>query len=82
MGGGDGSFPALPQVLGRGIILVFLLFFFTASFQARNASAQDASLISELEVLEKAIEGRQFVAHANSILETEATTEKVHSSQK
>ena len=34
-------------------------------------------MVAELEVLEKAIEGRQFVAHANSILETEATTEKV-----
>ena len=50
---------------------------FTVSFQAKKASAQEASLVAELEVLEKAIEGRQFVAHANSILETEATTEKV-----
>ena len=47
------------------------------SFQAKKASAQEASLVAELGVLEKAIEGRQFVAHANSILETEATTEKV-----
>merc|ERR1712037_821608 len=39
--------------------------------------AQEANLVAELEVLEKAIEGRQFVAHANSILETEATTEKM-----
>jgi signal recognition particle subunit SRP68 len=33
--------------------------------------------VAELSELETAIEGRQFVAHANSILETEATTDKV-----
>ena len=49
----------------------------TLVFQAKKAPSQDASLVKELELLEKAIEGRQFVAHANSILETEATTEKV-----
>merc|ERR1719356_2310268 len=40
------------------------------SAEAKKASAQEASLVAELGVLEKAIEGRQFVAHANSILET------------
>ena len=34
-------------------------------------------MVAELQELETAIEGRQFVAHANSILETEATTDKV-----
>merc|ERR1712079_512384 len=47
------------------------------SAEAKKAPSQDASLVKELELLEKAIEGRQFVAHANSILETEATTEKM-----
>jgi len=47
------------------------------SAEAKKAAAQEANLVAELEVLEKAIEGRQFVAHANSILETEATTEKM-----
>ena len=33
--------------------------------------------MSQLEDLEKAIEGKQFMAHANSILETEEVVEKV-----
>ena len=33
--------------------------------------------MSELPKLEQAIESKQFVAHANSILETEMATEKV-----
>ena len=56
---------------------LYCWFWINFSFQAKKASAQEASLVAELGVLEKAIEGRQFVAHANSILETEATTEKV-----
>ena len=35
-------------------------------------------MVEELGKLEKAIEGRQFVAHANSILETEMATDKVN----
>lgn len=34
-------------------------------------------MLKELDELEKAIEGRQFVAHANSILETEMVSDKV-----
>ena len=34
-------------------------------------------MLQELAKLETAIEGRQFVAHANSILETENATDKV-----
>ena len=59
------------------IALTITTVFTTLVFQAKKAPSQDASLVKELELLEKAIEGRQFVAHANSILETEATTEKV-----
>jgi hypothetical protein len=33
--------------------------------------------VIQLEELEKAIEGKQFMAHANSILETEEVVEKV-----
>ena len=34
-------------------------------------------MFSELPKLEEAIESKQFVAHANSILDTEMATEKV-----
>ena len=34
-------------------------------------------MIQELSNLKKSIEGKQFVAHANSILETEMATDKV-----
>lgn len=36
-------------------------------------------MFSELPKLEEAIESKQFVAHANSILDTEMATEKVKS---
>ena len=77
MGRGNGSIPAVSQVFGRGNAFTITTGFTTLVFQAKKAPSQDASLVKELELLEKAIEGRQFVAHANSILETEATTEKV-----
>ena len=77
MGRGNGSIPAVSQVFGRGNVLTITTVLTTLVFQAKKAPSQDASLVKELELLEKAIEGRQFVAHANSILETEATTEKV-----
>jgi len=47
------------------------------SAEARADPGQDKAMLGELAKLEKAIEGRQFVAHANSILETEATTDKM-----
>ena len=46
-------------------------------FQARNNKSLRKELLSELPKLEKAIESKQFVAHANSILDTEMATEKV-----
>jgi len=45
--------------------------------QARGDTGLEKKLLSELDELEKAIEGRQFVAHANSILETEMATDKM-----
>ena len=35
-------------------------------------------MMSELPKLEQAIESKQFVAHANSILDTELATDKVN----
>jgi len=45
--------------------------------EAKKQTGLDSSQIEELSELKKAIEGRQFVAHANSILETEATTDQM-----
>merc|ERR1719283_104224 len=45
--------------------------------EAKKDSNLEDALSTELAELETWIEGRQFVAHANSILETEATTEKM-----
>ena len=45
--------------------------------QARARKDLGKELSSELPKLEEAIESKQFVAHANSILETESATEKV-----
>ena len=45
--------------------------------QARARKDLAKELSSELPKLEEAIESKQFVAHANSILETESATEKV-----
>ena len=45
--------------------------------QARADSHLSREVVAELVELEKAIEGSQFVAQANSILETETATEKV-----
>ena len=36
------------------------------------------TMMSELPKLEQAIESKQFVAHANSILDTEMATDKVN----
>ena len=47
--------------------------------QARARKDLAKELSSELPKLEEAIESKQFVAHANSILETESATEKVKS---
>ena len=46
-------------------------------WQARDRKDLGKELSSELPKLEEAIESKQFVAHANSILETESATEKV-----
>jgi len=45
--------------------------------QARSNKNLKKSLVSELAKLEQAVESKQFVAHANSILETEMATEKM-----
>jgi len=45
--------------------------------QARDDTSIEKNMLMELNELEKAIEGRQFVAHANSILETEMATDKM-----
>ena len=45
--------------------------------QARGDAGLEKNMLKELDELEKAIEGRQFVAHANSILETEMVADKV-----
>jgi len=45
--------------------------------EANKNETLEPSQKTELADLKKAIEGRQFVAHANSILETEATTEQM-----
>ena len=47
------------------------------SAEARADSQLSREVVAELVELEKAIEGSQFVAQANSILETEAATEKM-----
>lgn len=47
------------------------------SSEAKKDTNLSKELTAELNQLETSIEGRQFVAHANSILETEATTEKM-----
>ena len=46
-------------------------------FQAKAKKDLDKELSSELPKLEEAIESKQFVAHANSILETESATDEV-----
>ena len=46
-------------------------------FQARDNKNLKKTMFSELPKLEEAIESKQFVAHANSILDTEMATEKV-----
>ena len=55
---------------GTALIIIF--------DQARSDTSLEKSMVEELGKLEKAIEGRQFVAHANSILETEMATDKVN----
>jgi len=45
--------------------------------EASKNETLELSQKTELTDLKKSIEGRQFVAHANSILETEATTEQM-----
>jgi len=45
--------------------------------QAKADTSLEKDLLGELARLETAIEGRQFVAHANSILETEMATDKM-----
>lgn len=45
--------------------------------EASSDKTLETSQTAELAELRKAIEGRQFVAHANSILETEATTDQM-----
>ena len=45
--------------------------------QARADPNIEKIHLAELDALEMAIEGKQFVAHANSILETEQATDKV-----
>ena len=45
--------------------------------QAKAKKDLDKELSSELPRLEEAIESKQFVAHANSILETESATDEV-----
>lgn len=45
--------------------------------QARNNTNLKKNMMSELPKLEQAIESKQFVAHANSILDTELATDKV-----
>jgi len=45
--------------------------------QARADPNIEKIHLAELDALEKAIEGKQFVAHANSILETEQATDKM-----
>ena len=47
------------------------------SLQARNNTNLKKTMMSELPKLEQAIESKQFVAHANSILDTEMATDKV-----
>jgi len=47
------------------------------SAKARRDPNLGAPLKTQLAELERAIEGRQFVAHANSILETETVTDQV-----
>ena len=48
------------------------------SLQARNNTNLKKTMMSELPKLEQAIESKQFVAHANSILDTEMATDKVN----
>jgi len=45
--------------------------------QARDNKSLKKNMFSELPKLEEAIESKQFVAHANSILDTEMATEKM-----
>merc|ERR1719189_234255 len=45
--------------------------------QARNNTNLKKTMMSELPKLEQAIESKQFVAHANSILDTEMATDKM-----
>jgi len=45
--------------------------------QAKADENMDKNMLGDLADLEKAIEGKQFVAHANSILEAEMVTEKM-----
>lgn len=45
--------------------------------QARNNTNLKKNMMSELPKLEQAIESKQFVAHANSILDTELATDKM-----
>jgi hypothetical protein len=53
---------------------------FLVPVQARKEKSLDREQAGQLDELEKAIEGKQFVAHANSILETEEVVEKVKNS--
>jgi len=45
--------------------------------QARNNTNLKTTMMAELPKLEQAIESKQFVAHANSILDTEMATDKL-----
>merc|ERR1719319_1236200 len=50
---------------------------FQRTTKARRDPNLGASMKTQLAELERSIEGRQFVAHANSILETETITDQV-----